>query len=138
MTTTPIQKILVVEDDIALLKAITEKLNRNGFLVVQADNGEKALKVASSEKPNLILLDLALPKIDGLTVLSTLRNKDAWGKAVPVIILTNMDPDKESVNQRVAEDMPSYYLRKSDWDTDEIIQKIREVIESRQEQEVKE
>ncbi len=115
--------ILTVEDEPPMLKAIDFKLTKEGFKVLKATDGEKGLKLALLKHPDLILLDILLPKIDGLTMLKKLR-QDEWGKKVPVILLTNLVMD-DRVTRRIVEDHPAYYLAKSEWRLDDVIAKIK-------------
>lgn len=119
------KKILVVEDDKSLRKAIVEKLTLNGFNAVEAEDGEKGLKLSLSWKPDLVLLDLLMPKMDGMTVLKGIRAN--LGKELPVIILTNVDPDDKMISD-VVEYQPSYYFVKSDMELDDLVGKIRETL----------
>ena len=80
-------KILVVDDEADALELISYNLKSAGFEVVTADDGEKALKKARAEQPNLILLDLMLPEVDGLEVCKVLRREPATA-ATPIIMLT--------------------------------------------------
>lgn len=80
-------KILTIEDDPDILELIQFNLERNGFRAIGADNGEKGLKLAQSEAPALVILDIMLPGIDGLSVLKELRSKPET-KNLKVIILT--------------------------------------------------
>jgi len=84
------KKILFVEDEPNLQKAITEVLVQEGYKVFGAGDGEEGLKVAQVEKPDLILLDLILPKKDGFEVLKELK-ADEKTKGIPVIVLTNLE-----------------------------------------------
>ena len=117
------KKILVVEDEPSLVEALCNKLTKEGFAVIDARNGQTGLETALKEKPDLILLDLIMPIMDGLTMLQKLR-EDEWGKNVPVIILTNLSDDKKVME---AVKQGSYdYLIKSDWSINEVISKVRE------------
>lgn len=82
--------ILIVEDEKVLSDAIEERLVYEGFSVIKAFDGDEGLHLALTNHPNLILLDLLMPKVDGLTMFKKLR-EDAWGVHAPVIILTNSD-----------------------------------------------
>lgn len=120
------KKILVVEDEPSLLGALNNKLIREGFFVLEARNGQVGLDLALKEKPDLILLDIIMPVMDGLTMLKKLREKKdgEWNKKVPVIILTNLSDDK---NVMEAIKQESYdYLIKSDWSINEVIGKIKD------------
>lgn len=127
MTQEQIKKtILTVEDDPSILKGIVDKLTLEGFVVLQAHNGEEGLMMALSKHPDLILLDIMMPKMDGLTMMKQLRAKDAWGKTVPIILLSNLSPDDERINKSITEDTPAYYLMKPNWSMDDVAAKVKE------------
>lgn len=84
------KKILLVEDEQDIREAMEEALQEAGFEVITADNGVNGLKAALENKPDLILLDIIMPEMDGHTMLAKLRG-DQWGKNVKVIMLTSMD-----------------------------------------------
>jgi len=83
-------KILIVEDEPIMLNSLMEKFTQEGFEAIQAMDGEEGLKKALEVHPDLILLDILLPKMDGLKMLEKLR-QDEWGSDAKVIILTNVD-----------------------------------------------
>lgn len=122
------QRILIVEDDLPVLNALADKLAREGFGVLQAKDGEEGLGVANLEHPDLILLDIIMPKMDGLTMMKKLRAASAWGKSVPIIILTNLTADEESVNKSIAEGEPSFYLIKTNWSMSDVVDRVRETL----------
>ncbi len=126
MTTQAKYKILIVEDETPLMNALRDKLVREGFMAFGAKNGEEGLKTALEEHPDLILLDLVMPKMDGMTMLKKLRSQNEWGKTARVIILTNLTSADEQRNRDVAENEPSYYLVKSDWKIEDVVKKIKE------------
>lgn len=121
-------KILLVEDEDILLSPLTEKLRLENFKVNVAKDGERGLQLALSEHPDIILLDILLPKSDGLEMLKKLR-KDEWGKDARVIILTNLkDTDKINEMMSISLDIPNStfdYIIKTDMSLDEIIDKIK-------------
>ena len=121
------KSILVVEDEVQLRGALRDFLVQNGFSVLEAGNGEVGLDVATQEHPDLILLDIVMPKMDGMTMLQLLRD-DPWGKTVPVIILTNLSASDEKRNQSATELLPSFYLVKSDWKLENLLEKINECL----------
>ncbi|QQR82354.1 response regulator [Candidatus Campbellbacteria bacterium] len=121
------KRILIIEDEMPLRGALREFLIREGFAVLEAENGEKGLEIATREHPDLILLDIVMPHMDGMTMLSFLR-KDAWGKTVPVIILTNLSTTDEKRNSDITELLPSFYLIKSDWKLEDLLEKIQECL----------
>lgn len=120
------KKILIVEDEEALCKVCAEELRSAGFDVLTALNGIEGLQTALSEKPDLILLDIIMPLMDGLTMMNTLREKNIYGKNVPIILLTNMSAGEEQIMQSIIKNEPAYYLVKSDWDLSQVIDKINE------------
>lgn len=117
------KKILVVEDETPLRSAVADILNFEGFTVFQAHNGQEGLDIALKEHPDLTLLDLVMPVMDGLTMLEKLREDESWGKTAAVILLTNInDPDKVAE----ATDAGSYdFLVKSDWNIEDVVRKIK-------------
>lgn len=119
------QGILIVEDEVSMLNALRDKFTREGFTVFEAKNGEQGLEIALREHPDLILLDIAMPVMDGMTMMKKLRQENDWGKKVPIILLTNLNED-DKINIRITEDEPAYYLVKSDWKIDDVVEKVRE------------
>jgi len=118
--------IEVVEDEISQQKALSEKFTREGFRVVSAKDGEEGIRIAFKEHPDIILLDIVMPKIDGLSFLKKLREENTWGKTVPVILLTNLSADNDMIIRVIAECEPAYYLVKADFTLDEVVEKVRE------------
>ena len=116
------KKILIVEDDEYIRDAFEEVINGKGFIVMVAKDGEEGLESALKNHPDLILLDIMMPKMNGLSVLKNLRG-DTWGKTVPVLLLTN-DTDPEHIRETL-KDNATDYLIKSDWEIEEIIKKIK-------------
>ena len=119
-------KILIVEDDVIINKVYTEELRTMGFHVLTAMNGRDGLDLAMREKPDLILLDILMPIMDGLTMMDKLRENGLYGKNVPIILLTNMSAGEEKIMQSVTKNEPAYYLVKSDWNLSDVIEKIKE------------
>lgn len=116
------KKILIVEDEAPLRNAVSDTLTFEGFTVFQAKNGQEGLDIAFKEHPDLILLDLMMPIMDGLTMLEKLR-QDEWGSGAAVILLTNIN-DPEKVAQ--ATEAGSYdFLVKSDWNIEDVVKKIK-------------
>lgn len=117
------KKILVVDDEQDLRDAVRDALTGAGFEVVEAHNGEVGLQVALEEKPDLILLDLMMPEINGIGMLSRLR-QDPWGKNATVILLTALE-DAGSVAQAV-EAGGNDYLIKPNIRLEDIVKKVRQ------------
>lgn len=118
--------ILVVEDDLPMLKIIVDQFEREGFNVLQSLDGEGGLLIANRDHPDLIILDILLPKMSGLEMMDKLRKGGTWGKNVPIFILTNVNPDEGETLKTVAEDMPSYYIVKADWNIGDVVKKVKE------------
>ena len=114
--------VLVVDDDNELRSVLAEALTDAGFEVQTAENGEEGLRKALESKPNLILLDLVMPVMDGWEFLERLHT-DSWGSSARIIILTNAD-DIDSLS-RAIEGHGYEYLVKTDWKIDEVVEKIR-------------
>ncbi len=115
-------KILIVEDDIDLLEVLKNKFTAEKFTVIQAADGKIGLEKAFVNHPDLILLDIVMPVMDGLTMLHKLR-EDSWGKNVPVILLSNLSDEA-----KIAEAMKHGvydYLVKADWNIDDVVKKVR-------------
>lgn len=126
--TTENKIILIVEDEQDLREALADKLTREAFTVLEAKNGKEGLDKALGEHPDLILLDIVMPEMDGMTVLRKLR-EDTWGKTVPVILLTNLSATEESIIEEMVKYAPSHYLVKSDWKIKDVVEKIKETLE---------
>lgn len=116
------KKILIIEDEMALRMALEEKFTREGFDVVVADNGEDGLAFAQEQHPDLILLDIILPKMNGFDVLTHLA-KDDVTKDIDVMILTNLS-ETGKVGDIVRKEV-SDYLIKADWTLEEISEKVK-------------
>jgi two-component system, OmpR family, alkaline phosphatase synthesis response regulator PhoP len=114
--------ILIIEDEKPIIKALSNKLKLEGFEILQAKDGKEGLEIALEKHPNLILSDLIMPKMDGMTAIESIR-QDKWGKKVPIIILTNLNDIKE--NTRATEADVHDYLIKSDWTMADLVKKIK-------------
>ncbi len=118
--------LLIVEDEKILLETLKEKLESEGFNVVTALDGSEGLKMAIDNHPDLILLDLLLPKVDGITMLKQLR-KDKWGSKAPVIILTNVESsDKIAESLSVGFGDVFEYMLKTNWSLEDMVVRIKE------------
>ena len=118
--------ILIVDDDLPILKMLVDKLTAEGFNTLRASDGEEGLMMARNNKPDLILLDIIMPKMDGLSMMKKLRLENEWGKSVPIILLTNLSPDDDKINKSIVEDTPAFYLLKPNWSVGDVIQKVKE------------
>ena len=117
--------VLIVEDDVFLSGIYKKKFEVEGFKVSVSDNGEKGLADAKKKMPDIILLDILLPKLDGFAVLKALK-ADKGAKDIPVILLTNLG-QKDDVEKGVemgAED----YLIKIHFKPSEVVDKVRKIL----------
>jgi DNA-binding response OmpR family regulator len=118
-------KILIVEDDRFLRELIARKLRNEGYEVIEAVDGEEGLKRIKEEKPDLVLLDLILPGIDGFEVLESAK-KDSEIASIPVIILSNLGQREEI--ERGLKLGAIDYLIKAHFTPGEIIEKIKNIL----------
>jgi len=117
--------ILFVEDESALQKTFGDILQQEGYEMISALDGEIGLRLAKENKPNLILLDLILPKIHGFDVLKKLK-EDSDTKEIPVIVLTNLE-GLEDV-EKALELGATTYLVKTQYSLEEVVQKIKKAL----------
>jgi two-component system alkaline phosphatase synthesis response regulator PhoP len=119
------KKILIIEDDNILQRAINTALVDANYSVAEANDGSEGIKKAKSESPDLILLDLLMPKKDGWEVLEELKkNKDT--KNIPVLVLTVYEGE-DSISKCMKLGAKGYFL-KSNYSLDEIVEKVKESI----------
>lgn len=116
------KKILIVEDDLSLATALRAGLEEEGFNVIEAHDGELGLKMAEDNLPNLIICDIAMPKMDGLEMLAAMR-KTSWGKNLSVVMLTNFG-DVDRISAALSYSSFRYFV-KSDWDLSKIIEEVK-------------
>jgi DNA-binding response OmpR family regulator len=114
--------ILIVEDEIDLRELLKNKLIEEGFDVLEAENGKIGLEMALDKHPDMILLDVLMPVMDGLSMLKELRQND-WGKSAPVVILSNFS-EAEKITEGLEKNVYDY-LVKSSWEPDTIIAMIK-------------
>lgn len=121
------KKILFIEDERSLHKTFFELLTQEGYELISAYDGEEGTKLAKEKRPDLILLDLILPKKHGLVVLEEIK-KDPNTKDIPVIVLTNLE-DIETL-ERALNLGATTYLVKAEYSLDEVLEKIKKVLEN--------
>jgi DNA-binding response OmpR family regulator len=114
--------ILLAEDDIILAELYTERLKQEGFNVVHASNGEDALKFVRDYPPALIILDIMMPKMNGLDVLKNLKEDEAT-KTIPVIIVTALVQEIEKISKMMTQ--ADAYIVKSEVLPGEIIEEVK-------------
>lgn len=122
------EKILIVEDELKVSKAYAEYFDRAGYEVAVAHDGEEGLKVVQKFSPDIILLDIIMPVMDGLTMLKSLRALKNTAK-IPIIMLTNLDA-ADTVGQAMAEGS-EHYLVKANYSLKQLEEKVRQVLDSK-------
>lgn len=114
--------ILLAEDDIILAELYTERLKQEGFTVVHASNGEDALRYVGEYNPSLIILDIMMPKMNGLDVLKAIKENPETNK-IPVIIVTALVQEIEKINKMM--NPADAYIVKSEVLPGEIIEEVK-------------
>jgi len=114
--------ILLGEDDIILAELYTERLRKEGFTVVHASNGEDVLKFVDEFHPALIILDIMMPKMNGLDVLKNIKENEET-KAIPVIIVTALVQEIEKISKMMTQ--ADAYIVKSEVLPGEIIEEVK-------------
>lgn len=116
------KKILIIENEVSTRRILVDKLTRENFLVSEAGNGLEGLEKSLTEHPDLIILDLFMPKMSGLDVLKKLH-ETTWGKQVPIIILTNLNDDHHILE--AIKDKNCEYMLKTSHNLASLVEKIR-------------
>ncbi|MBU1091501.1 response regulator [Patescibacteria group bacterium] len=117
--------VLFIEDDEHLQKVMSACLKENGYNVLNATDGELGIKIIEEENPDLILLDLILPKKDGFEVLEYLKSEEKF-KNIPVVVSTNLE-EKHDIERAMSYGVRAY-LVKANHRPDEIVAKISEIL----------
>jgi DNA-binding response OmpR family regulator len=118
-------KILIVEDELKISKAYRDHFENTGYTVVVASDGQEGLRVAKSTLPDIILLDIIMPVMDGLAMLRALKADPALAM-IPVIMLTNLDTN-ESVMTAIAAGS-THYLIKANYSLEALGARVQEVL----------
>lgn len=119
------KRILIIEDETTLQRALSEFLTTEGFEVLNASDGEEGLDMAKTKNPDLVLLDIILPKKDGYEVLSEIK-KDERTDHIPVVLLTNLEAAEDV--ERAFNAGATTYLVKSNYKLEEVVKKIKEIL----------
>ena len=122
------KKIIIVEDETILQKALSIELLGAGFQVMSAQDGEAGLALIQKEIPDLVLLDLTMPKLSGFDVLTALK-KEKSTNSIPVVILSNLGQDEDKA-KGLKLGAVDYYV-KSSTDLSELTEKIKKLIPAR-------
>lgn len=119
------KRIAIIEDDTVLQNALGDFLISRGYEIKRAFNGEDGINLVKKESPDLVLLDIVMPKKDGFEVIKELK-EDANTKNIPIILLTNLGNIDDV--QRALDLGATTYLIKADYKLEEIVEKIEEVL----------
>lgn len=125
------KKILIVEDDDNMRSALTQHFSVGNFTVLSAQNGRIGLECALKEMPDIILLDVMMPELDGVTVMNTLRTANAWGKDVPIILLTSLF-EEDDLMQKIKSasgDVRKYYSFKDGTSLAKVTEKVNRMLD---------
>lgn len=120
--------ILIVEDEEFLVRALKDNFESEGCSVDSAVNGDEAIERIKKQRPDIILLDLLMPKRDGFYVLEEVRKSPEW-KLIPMIVLSNLGGDAEI--KRALEMGADDYFVKSQHPIEEVIEKVKEYLEGK-------
>lgn len=120
--------VLIIEDEDFLVQALQDNLSAKGCSIEVALNGEEAIEKINKKKPDLILLDLLLPKKDGFFVLEEVKKNPEW-KLIPIIVLSNLGEDREI--KKALEAGADDYFVKSQHPIEEVLEKVDEYLEGK-------
>ena len=121
------KKILIVEDTESTRKVLALKLTKEHFNVLEAENGKIGLEVALKEKPDLLIVDMLMPVMDGFKMIDKLRADKEWGVNANVMILTNLTPT-EDIYDKIGKAKLLFYMVKDDWALNDLCNKVEELI----------
>jgi len=119
------KKVLIVEDEDSQRNALSIGLQKSGYAIHEANDGQSGLEMALRIRPDIILTDLRMPNMTGMEMIHKLRVNE-WGKTVPIVILTNYENTDNQIDQIIT-DYPAYYLLKVSSSIDDIVAKIKEL-----------
>jgi DNA-binding response OmpR family regulator len=119
------KKILFVEDDPLIIKIYTTRLTADGYQVFSADDGETGLKLAETEIPDLIVLDIMMPRMDGFGVLSRIRANEKM-KTTPVLVYSNLAQEEEVA--RAKQMGATEFIVKANFSPTEMVTKIKQYL----------
>lgn len=120
------KSILFIEDESALQKILGEALSKKGYEVIPALDGQIGLRLVKTKKPDLVLLDLILPKIDGFKILKQIKEDPETGE-IPIVVLTNLEGVEDA--DRALEIGATAYLVKDNHSLEEVVEKIKKALD---------
>jgi DNA-binding response OmpR family regulator len=116
------KKLLIVEDESQLLKVLTDQFEKEGFTVFACKNGKAGIDLAIKHNPDLMIVDVVMPEMDGLTMLQHLKNNSET-KNIPAIVLTNLSDPQTTADALKA---GAYdHLVKTDWDIADLVNRVK-------------
>mgnify|MGYP001609274821 CR=1 FL=1 len=118
-------QILIVDDEEFLVRALKDNLESEGYAIESASNGEEAMESIKNKQPDIILLDLLMPKKDGFYVIEEMRKNPEW-KFIPIIVLSNIGGDQDI--KRALEMGADDYFVKSQHPIEEVVEKVKEFL----------
>lgn len=118
-------KVLIVEDDMFVRDIYHIKFEKEGFEVILAENGVEAIRSLGEIIPDIILLDMVMPYMDGMEVLKKIKENKAW-KKIPIIMLTNIS-EKDKINEGLEYGV-NEYLIKSHFTPSEVVEKVQNIL----------
>ncbi len=120
-------KVFIIEDDINILSGLKAKLSVQQYQVISLSSGRNAIELIKENKPNIIILDLILPDLDGFELLQKIK-KDKEIKNIPIVIYTNLS-DKDSKSKGIELGI-KHYLTKVDYRLDDIVDKVKQILKN--------
>ncbi len=117
------KKILIVEDDTLLATTLSDYLIDEGYIVYLAEDGLEGYQLTEKYQPDLVVCDINMPKMDGLSMLKKIRSNE-WGEKLRIMMLTNYN-DEYKVLEALKNSVFNY-LVKSDWELEKVVEKIKE------------
>lgn len=121
------KKVLIVDDDLVLRQLYTDRLQTEGYKILTASNGEEGLEAVKNEKPDVIILDIMMPKMNGIDVLKNLRSQSET-KDIPVIVLTALLQQIKQIEEVLGP--KDSYLMKSEMVPADVVKKIQAALGS--------
>lgn len=120
-------KIAIIEDDPVINQMYRMKFEADGFEVYMADDGKRGVEIVKSVKPDIILLDLQMPVMNGVEALTEIRSQD-WGKNIPVLILTNLG--EEEAPREIKNLNITSYIVKAALTPKQVVARVKQALES--------
>ena len=119
------RKVLVIDDDPAVREMLVRTLDRQDWVVSTAEDGRAALDAMAANTPDLILLDLMMPRMDGFELVSELRKHQAW-RSIPIVVITAKTLTKE--DRQLLQGHVQKVLQKGDFGLDALLTELREIV----------